>query len=808
MAPIKNIILESGSLTGTDGFDSIVGSNITLGAPILKGFYTASVSVTAALSSYGQEDFTATNNVYMSVYVRVSAVSTSNFIFCDIRDAGGNTLVRVRITSTGAFRLEVGGATVGTDFAATIGTMYRIGLVYNKGTGANAVGQMFVAVGDAAFGAAHASTSSSALTAQATRIRCGVTSSGAIVDLVFDNLRIDDATMPAADPTPTASHVMLGGSHLPLMLGVYTAPRSGTLLTDLTPFAQGVTITTGEHGFEELSATVPRSFAYAYQLWAPQGRVLYVVLTNGAEVVWVGRLNAPELWSTVEGSGVRLVAYGLSHALDDAVHTALWSTTLVNAWRPIISTEVSVAVPDRYTFDTNNQIYIAPNKNATLGTTTANKYGLLGFLAPHNGSRAIIGAQFDFTFVAPAANWRVALQTRDASFAGIANPWLISSTGAGTTTGSVHVTFADAQIVNFAMDFNAADATFTGETGSAYLRITNLRLVTVTTNRVNTTLTVARTNGTNVVANVGSSTGMYVGQRLFLSGGSKSESVLITAVNSGQFTATFANAPAGGYPIGTTVQAHVVYADDIVKALLSAANTLNSGQLSTSTALIQSPGLDLVERTYEDMRPSDILNDLISVGDNQIPPRQWEWQVWEDGALAFRPESTAGATWLIEATDIQLQRTNDDLANSVYATYRNASGETRRTSTSTDTTSVAAYGLTRQFAVSSDSSSSIEALVRRDAVKIDQKDPLPRASFTFAHAARAGGAIWPNALMRTGDTLTIQNIPPELSASVDKVRTFRIGGTSYNCDDDSIQADPEATLKLLEFLLARRAAGF
>lgn len=805
MTRIKDITFESGSLTGTDGFDSIVGSNASLSTPILKGSYTASVSVTAALSSYGQEDFTATNNVYMSVYVRVSAISTSNFIFCDIRDAGGNTLVRVRITSTGAFRLEVGGTTIGTDYAATVGTMYRIGLVYNKGTGANAVGQMFVAVGDAAFGAAHASTSSSALTAQATRIRCGVTSSGAIVDLVFDNLRIDDATMPAADPTPTASHVMLGGSHMPLMLGIYTAPQNGALLADLTAFAQGVTCTTSEHGFEELSATVPRSFAYAYQLWEPQGRVLYVLLTNGAQIVWCGRLVAPELWSTVEGTGLRITAYGQSHALDDIRHTGLWSDSGLSRWKPGTGNTTDVTAA-KFATDTQSRLYCTIQKGVSIANAELGGFSFDNF---DSSGISLLGLSFDVQLLLPTS-LTFYIQTQTIGKVFIANDVAVAGTGAVITRSYHLVLNANVgRIIMMIYNGSGAAVVPSGETGTNYIKITNVRVVGVTTNRVNTTLIAARANGTNVIASVNSTANMYIGQRLTITSGTNSESVLITALSGNTFTATFVNGPAGTYPIGTTVQAHVVYADDIAKSLITSASALNVGQISSSVALIQSPGLDLADRAYEDKAPSEILNELIALGDNQIPPRQWEWQVWEDGMLAFRPQSTAGASWLVDITELQLQRSLEELVNSVYGVYRDVIGATKRTSASVDNASVAMYGITRQGAISSDSTSAVEALVRRDAAKLDQKDPLPRATLMFANAAQAGGAVWPNALVRAGDTLGIQNLPAELSSStIDKIRSFRIGATTYDVDADTIKVDPGASINLLEFLLARRASGF
>jgi hypothetical protein len=773
---------------------------------VLKGGYSALVSVTAAQSAYVQEDFTAVNTVFVSFYLRVSAISTAIASVLDVRDAGGTVVARVRVTTTGGIRLEVGGVQVGTDFAASIGTLYRIGVRYTLGTGANAIGQMFVAVGDAVFGAAHAATTSGTPTTQVTRIRCGVTTSATVADLVFDNLRIDDTTMPGPDPIVASTNLALGSGHIDLMFGLYTRPNGGALVLDLTPFATGLTCTTGEHGFEELSVIVARSFALAYQIYAPQGRVLFVLLTAGGQIIWSGRLANPELTSGDDGTGAKITAYGMSHAIDDNTYTALWSTGLYDVWKPGNADYLAGTANDKYNIDTSDRLYITLQKSAIY--TNGTDYGVLYFLKPDQSSRSIVGISFDYTIVLPA-NWIVYFQTRDSVWTSAVNVTTLTATGAGQV-GSMNLTFTGADMFVFAIQNNTgANYTNTAEAGAWYIKITNVRVVTSTTNRINTTLTSARTNGSNVSCVVGSSANMYVGQRVTITGGGKSESTIIISTTSGVFTANIVNAPGGGYPIGSTVQAHVIYADEIAADLVVAANALNPTQLSSSTALIQSPLLDLTERIYEDATPSDILNQLTALGDNQIPPRQWEWQVWEDNRLAFRPQSrNVTATWIVDATELQLQRTLDDLANSVHATYTDATGRTRRTSVSTDALSVQRYGITRKRAVPSDSSSNIEATVRRDAVKLDQKDPLPRAAISFPQLSRAGGAFWPNALCRAGDTIIIQNIPPELSDSVDKIRVFRIGGTTYTADDNQIEVQPDLPIKLLDFLLARRASGF
>jgi hypothetical protein len=67
----------------------------------------------------------------------------------------------------------------------------------------------------------------------------------------------------------------------------------------------------------------------------------------------------------------------------------------------------------------------------------------------------------------------------------------------------------------------------------------------------------------------------------------------------------------------------------------------------------------------------------------------------------------------------------------------------------------------------------------------------------------AAGGRWPLWMARSGDTVTIRNLPPTLSAEVDRVRTFRIGRTEYECDSDTLRVEPEESLPRLEMMVAR-----
>ncbi len=251
-----------------------------------------------------------------------------------------------------------------------------------------------------------------------------------------------------------------------------------------------------------------------------------------------------------------------------------------------------------------------------------------------------------------------------------------------------------------------------------------------------------------------------------------------------------------------TTAGSTVMADAIASDLLTLAPALN-----TTTALIQSPGLDLPNEIYQDMLPADILDHLVALGDSQTPPRRWEWGVYDNQRLCFRPRASAGRDWSVDVATLDVERTIDTLHNSVYATYQDASGYTLRTPVNSDTVSLAQAGLKRQTVVATQTSSATLAQTERDTALNDGKQPPPRASLSFTALYDAGGARWPVWACRAGDTATIRNLPPTLGGAIDRIRTFVVSGTDYDADTNQLTAVPELPLNTLDVLVARLAAG-
>jgi len=255
----------------------------------------------------------------------------------------------------------------------------------------------------------------------------------------------------------------------------------------------------------------------------------------------------------------------------------------------------------------------------------------------------------------------------------------------------------------------------------------------------------------------------------------------------------------------TTVDANV-YPEDIVNGIISATNTVNSTQLQNITALVNAPGIDLFNEIYEDRLPSDILDYLAGLGDSA--GYLYECGVWENRTLHFRRRGSQGRAWYVDVSDINIERTMETLHNYYYATYQEASSnQTLRTAVNSDSFSIARYGLTRRAMVNANTTDATQAGYVRDTALVDGKSPRPRAGLAFDRLYDASGGLYPNFMMRSGDTVTIRNLPPTLSTDIDRIRTFTVAETEYDCGSNVITPTPEYPLPTLDFFLARQAAG-
>jgi hypothetical protein len=580
-----------------------------------------------------------------------------------------------------------------------------------------------------------------------------------------------------------------------LQLALLDEP-GGRVLADYSHLAYGVVAVDGPHGRESLTAGIDLVFQRAAR-WYRERRVLYARLAMGAEIVWDGRVEDKRIGN----QGLGLTALGYWRAFMDMPYTALWSWSGTADWRPVTSDDSSGFSSERFEMDNNNRLYIAPRQDENY---VNNSDGAWTYATPHNAAhaeRAIVIVEFDYILDAPS-DWKGYLAK--ASWDSFINTieWSVASVGA-ILSGTISLTIAPgANRLIFGLQYDdGTPAAYTGDTGQAYFRITNLRIATATTNRINTTLGTTIAAGSRTVT-PGSMANIYVGQLLRIDQGTVTgETVEVEAITATTFTATFANAHANT----DTVHAIVIHADEIIQSILEdVIDVINPGQLSTNTAAIEAHSVDLLRERYEEVYPADVLRYLANIGD--ADGQRWEVGVREDRRLYFRPKGADAQTWYVDVTDLELEQTLEAVANSVYAIFSNDTGGQagpRRLDPEENSLSIQRYGLTRQMAVPSSSTSRAQAALYAAAELEYRQTPPPRLAVAFDELYTAGGArVRQKWQVRPGDTIVLRNVDPTLLGANDQVLSFRVGRVTYRADDDLLQVEPETPSPSLVQLLA------
>lgn len=578
------------------------------------------------------------------------------------------------------------------------------------------------------------------------------------------------------------------------MIPVDIAILDDTQRLPLATWRGEATFSHGAHGAESCQVPLPLTRDQAYDLYLRLSGTLRVLITAAGAEQWEGRVED----ITIGGGQATLAAFGRWRALRDVPYTALWSDSQLARWRQATSADRASRTPERFGFDTENRLVIYPKSGQSYNTS---RIGTFVYEPPASGARDILAIQGLFEHQLPNATWqlrigRIAGSLSAGTFTTVAT---VNGTGAlgQVAFHSIWAAAGDTYLVVEVLYNSGVLTAYAGTDGDHFIRVTNLRVTSTWTNRVSTALTANRAAGASVTATVGSTTGMYVGMQLVINSGSAtSEIVTVESItNATQFVATFANS----YVAGNAVQGLRVTADEIARELRDVATTANPGALSTSNALIQSPGLDLLDQVYEDADMGDVLTDLAALGDTA--GQRYEVGVEAGRRLFFRPRGSFARQWSVAIADLELQQTLDQLGNSVYATYQRADGFTLRTANQDSASSQRRYALVRRRAVQAQTANATLAARIAQTARDDTALITPRAKFRITRLQSAGGGLAPAWAVRPGDTITVLNLSPVYGAALDKVRTFTVADCEVS--GGMLTVTPETPLPELEYQLAR-----
>ena len=540
------------------------------------------------------------------------------------------------------------------------------------------------------------------------------------------------------------------------------------------------TFSTNEHGFATATVAVPVGEREVFSWYA---RVVgWLLITHQTSVVWEG------VAEDFDPAGPLVVtAYGAYVALSDLPYTALWSSSKTSEWQPTTNRILAGRNPERWSMDTNNRIYLAPNGGDAQDTSNI---GSISTAIPHGSSRQLLAISYDYSWTAPNSTWQAVLERRADDYTGAANVWTISGNGA-TQTGSQAISLTACDRLMFSSYFNRAATTL----GTA----------------------VAAGGVLAKVCTPGSMSGIVKGSKLAI-GGVEPEEVEVTAVTATTFTADYrwAHTTADAVSIvwegetddvsliitnlriKTTASA-AVYADEIVKDLIAATTAVNASIVSSSTILVQSPAIDLYNETFEDMYPSDIINHLLAYGDSA--GRMWECAVWDGRRVQLQVRGSRGRTWYFDSTPA-IERQISRLWNSMYAVYSDEEGRTLRSSVSSNAISVFVYGRTRRQAIAVNTTSLTQATASRDVALNDSLITGNAGDIPLDAIYDNVGNWYPGYLARAGDIFVARNLPVGISAAVDATRSFRCAATSYDANS------PDRPLTITAELRGPRFAAY
>lgn len=563
------------------------------------------------------------------------------------------------------------------------------------------------------------------------------------------------------------------------MLQLVTSAYKFGPIEDWSHRARGTVISSGRHGYLALSTFLEMRDDDA-ELWRTRRGAVLVKLNDGPTAIWRGRLEDVAI---VPG-GLRIRALGEFQAYSDVPYTALWSDTQYAAWEPVTADDSAGDVPERWEMDNNNRLYIAPRQPE--GYANAGDYGDLTYVIPDASERNIVGFSYKYEVLLPT-NWRGQIIRCNEDFSSQSVVRTFTGTGALQSGAELQTFTGSPRLLVRCYNNTGGLVSVSWDTGTdAYVKLTEIRVVTSSTNMVNTTLGTTIAAGTRTVTPA-AMTNIFVGQKLIIGGSGVSEMVTVTAVTATQFTAVFANA----HNLADSVQAFFIPADEIAGALATYVDGINANQVATGTFLIQSPGHDLTDELYQDEYPADI---LVRLAERE----NYEVGVWDDQLLFFKPRSygrrAVPRTWYVDA-DVELERTLEAVANSAYAVYQDARGRVQRTATSTDSDSKEQWGITRRVAVPVDSTTvGVLAESFRDDYLEEHADPTPRAVLTFDRVFDGYGNPAPLYLVHAGDRMVARNRPGR--------PTFDLASVEYDVDGDYLSVEPLVTEPTIARFLA------
>lgn len=254
------------------------------------------------------------------------------------------------------------------------------------------------------------------------------------------------------------------------------AGPAGDTIADLTGRLRGGKFRTGPRGFETFTGFYPCMLAEAYRLYDRPGTP-HLQITWGGGTVWEGRLE--DLRIDSDAGGASLGAFGYWRALRRRRYTGLWSTTMLEPWRPVTAADTAKRNPTLYNIDKNNRLYLALKKNAVY--IHNDDVGAQVYIAPSGGERDLTYLSYNYSYNLPAG-WYFRLAAYDSVWGSqlTAN---FTTTGGTSSGSSTWGPFSARDRVTLEIFNNSgSNYTNTSEDGIYFAQISSVRITSSSAN--------------------------------------------------------------------------------------------------------------------------------------------------------------------------------------------------------------------------------------------------------------------------------------------------------------------------------------
>lgn len=260
-------------------------------------------------------------------------------------------------------------------------------------------------------------------------------------------------------------------------LQVFSNPDLSNLLADYSGRGRGLRFGTSRHGFAAATWRVEMELYEAFAVYDWPSTPHVVISDAAAGRVWEGRL---EDIAIVDG-GVQFGAFGYWRALTDVPYTALWSVRSTANWRQQSEDVIATHAPKKFNFDNNNRIFISLTKDTSYSQFNT---GGMVFWEPHPGIRDITTVSFDYEFNC-SSDFTARLLSNAEDYVTGSIDWQLAGNGTSQTGSASVSTSAPAVILQFiVIKTTAGSTTYSGESGAAFLKISNLRIKTTSASTV------------------------------------------------------------------------------------------------------------------------------------------------------------------------------------------------------------------------------------------------------------------------------------------------------------------------------------